>query len=99
MGPPRIDFFDPQDSASGGVEAIDQQILILLSQRFAFARHHGEASAHDDDMRRQSLAAIRRKAFELGIPVSLVADFWDRMFDASAAMRDQAIMQQRVMRD
>lgn len=79
------------DTVSGGVAAIDQQILLLLSQRFALARAKGEGAWHDDDERRGALAMIRRRAFELGVPVSLVADFWDRLADASAAMRDQAV--------
>jgi hypothetical protein len=32
---------------------------------------------------------VRRKAFELGIPVSLVTDFWDRMLDAEQARLEQ----------
>ena len=79
------------DTVSGGVDAIDQQILLLLSRRFALARAEGEGAWHDDEERRAALAVIRRKAFELGVPVSLVTDFWDRLADASAAMRDQAV--------
>ncbi|MFC6907841.1 hypothetical protein ACFQGS_02850 [Novosphingobium lubricantis] len=44
----------------------------------------------DFDERQAALAAIRREAFALGVPVALVADFWDRLAEASLAMRDQA---------
>ncbi|SCY39128.1 Chorismate mutase [Novosphingobium aromaticivorans] len=88
--PPRIELCQPPEPGSGSVEAIDQQILFLLSQRFGLAREHDQVALQNDDARTAQLASIRRKAFELGIPVSLVTDFWDRMLDASAAMREQA---------
>lgn len=78
------------DNAESSVAVIDQQILLLLSQRFALARTAGEGAWRDEDERGQGIAAIRRQAFELGVPVSLVVDFWDRLSDASAAMHKQA---------
>ncbi len=88
--PPRPEHCAPLDAVSSGVEAIDQQILLLLSQRFAIARAVGAGGWDDGDHRRQAMAALREQAFQLGVPVGLVADFWDRMADASLAMRDQA---------
>lgn len=73
-----------------GVADIDQQILLLLSQRFALARTAGEGAWQDEDERRAGLSALRSKAFALGVPVSLVADFWERLSDASAALSKQA---------
>ncbi|MBB4612636.1 hypothetical protein [Novosphingobium taihuense] len=43
----------------------------------------------DEEERKAQLSVIRRKAFELGIPVGLVTDFWDRLLDASEAMQAQ----------
>ncbi|WP_448994716.1 hypothetical protein [Novosphingobium sp.] len=42
-----------------------------------------------DEERKAQLTLIRRHAFELGIPVSLVSDFWDRLLDASDAIQAQ----------
>lgn len=78
------------DISAATVDMIDQQILLLLSRRFALARTAGDGVWDDEDERRAALAAIRRRAFELGVPVSLVADFWDRLSDASGAMHRQA---------
>lgn len=79
----------------GGVEAIDRRILELLSQRFALLRddaRNGLAIDYDDeDHRRAAISSARRIAFELGIPVGLVGDFWDRLYDASAASIRQAM--------
>jgi isochorismate pyruvate lyase len=87
---PHSDSSALSDLSAGTVAAIDQQILLLLSSRFALARSAGDGVWDDEDERRAALAAIRRRAFELGVPVSLVADFWDRLTDASAAMHKQA---------
>ncbi|KHS49125.1 chorismate mutase [Novosphingobium subterraneum] len=43
------------------------------------------------------MAVIRRRAFELGIPVGLVTDFWDRLMDAADAV--QAQRNHRVIND
>ncbi|MFY8195903.1 chorismate mutase [Novosphingobium sp. B1] len=79
-----------------GLEAIDLQILQLLSLRFASssadAEKHGTGvGVGDEDHRAATLSRIRRKAFELGIPVSLVTDFWDRMLDAEQARLEQVL--------
>ncbi|MBF9150222.1 chorismate mutase [Novosphingobium jiangmenense] len=77
------------ESVSDGVESIDLQILSLLSQRFGLAAEAGGATAASDDQRKMQLSLIRRRAFELGIPVALVTDFWDRLMDASEAIQAQ----------
>lgn len=87
--PPRPDQSQPLESASDGVVAIDLQILSLLSQRFGLAGGEGEPSELSDDERKAQLSVIRRRAFELGIPVGLVTDFWDRLLDASEAVHVQ----------
>lgn len=87
---PQQDTSALSDSAAGDIAVIDQEILLLLSRRFALARTAGEGAWLDEDERSAGLGAIRSKAFELGIPVSLVVDFWDRLYDASAALNQQA---------
>lgn len=88
--PPRPDQSQPLEGFFTGTDDIDLQILMLLSQRFSLLQQEGAIPQGDEDERKRALAAIRRKAFELGIPVGLVADFWERMFDASAAITMQA---------
>jgi len=83
------------EAVSGGVEAIDRLLLELLSQRFALLREEARGGTaidyEDDDLRRAAISAARRVAFELGVPVGLVGDFWDRLYDASAASARQAM--------
>lgn len=96
---PRPELNLPSGDASGSVEAIDHQILLLLSQRLTITREDGDGVWHEGEQRRSAISAIRRRAFELGVPVGLVADFWDRLADASAAMRNQVVSQQRAIND
>ncbi|OYW47716.1 MAG: hypothetical protein B7Z36_02145 [Novosphingobium sp. 12-63-9] len=83
------------EAVPGGIEAIDRLILELLSQRFALLRdaaRNGAAIDYDDeDHRRAAISGARRLAFELGVPVGLVGDFWDRLHDATAASIRQAM--------
>ncbi|TWH88013.1 chorismate mutase family protein [Novosphingobium taihuense] len=88
--PPRPEQCESLESLSSGVEAIDLQILALLSQRFGMSRDTADPLVvGDEEERKAQLSVIRRKAFELGIPVGLVTDFWDRLLDASEAMQAQ----------
>jgi chorismate mutase len=92
QGPIRPGESGPPEDVLGGLAAIDRRILELLAQRFALVRNAGIAGAdlEDDDMRRKAIADVRRAAFELGVPVGLVGDFWDRLADASAASARQS---------
>lgn len=87
--PPRPEQSQPLDHASDGMAAIDLEILSLLSQRFGMAAEAGAPADLSDEERKAQLSAIRRRAFELGIPVGLVTDFWDRLLDAAEAMQLQ----------
>lgn len=94
--PPRPEQDISLRPMTDGLEAIDLQILHLLSQRFASAaldtQNHKTADAvGDENHRTATLSRVRRKAFELGIPVSLVTDFWDRMLDAEQARLEQVL--------
>jgi isochorismate pyruvate lyase len=87
--PPRPEHFEPLGNHSSSAEAIDLQILALLSQRFGLSRDATDMAGAGDEERTAQLSVIRRRAFELGIPVALVTDFWDRMLDAAEAMQAQ----------
>lgn len=69
--------------------AIDLQILSLLSQRFGLSGQDERSVDLTEEQRKAQLSLIRRHAFELGIPVALVSDFWDRLLDASDAIQIQ----------
>ena len=87
--PPRPEQSQPFESVSEGMAAIDLQILCLLSQRFGLAGDDDGLGAASEEQRKAQLSLIRRRAFELGIPVGLVTDFWDRLLDASEAIQAQ----------
>lgn len=87
--PPRPEQSRPLESDSDGLDSIDLQILSLLSQRFGVAGEPGSATVASEERRKIQLSLIRRRAFELGIPVALVTDFWDRLMDASEAIQAQ----------
>jgi isochorismate pyruvate lyase len=83
------------DDVLGGVDAIDRQILLLLSQRFELMREAAmldplSDSFDGDAHRNRVISHVRRAAFEMGVPVGLVGDFWDRLVDASIATERQA---------
>lgn len=90
----------PQDCRSldhvlRGVDAIDQQLLALLSQRFDLMREVAVLdpltdSFDGDSHRHRVMSNVRRAAFEMGVPVGLVGEFWDRLVDASIATERQA---------
>lgn len=78
-----------------GIDVIDRKLLELLSMRFSFVRvaaglNEDRIDLDDEEVRKRSLSAIRRRAFELEVPVGLVGDFWERLFEISAALERQA---------
>lgn len=87
---PQPEAVGQPDDATFAIAAIDQEILLLLSRRFALARATGAGAWGDGDERQAALSKIRKKAFELGIPVSLVVDLWERLSDAVQAVNQQA---------
>lgn len=94
-GPPNPEDFVTLDDVFSGIDLVDRQLIDLLSRRFALVRaaaklNDGRFNLDDEERRRAVLSAIRRRAFELGVPVGLVGDFWDRLFDASVAFERQA---------
>ncbi|WP_068077622.1 chorismate mutase [Novosphingobium lentum] len=77
------------------VDAIDRALIENLSRRFAYtraaARIEQDRAEQAEELRRKStIATARQQAFDRGVPVGLVGDFWDRLFDASVAYERQA---------
>jgi isochorismate pyruvate lyase len=73
-----------------GVDAVDAALIELLGQRFAYmdaaARIKTDRGAVRDEARKKEVIDnVVARATELGIPTSLVADFWDRLVEASIA--------------
>ena len=73
-----------------GVDAVDQALVALLSQRFGYmdaaARIKPERGQVRDEARKaQVIANVRAHAAEAGIPVEPVCEIWDRLVEASIA--------------
>jgi isochorismate pyruvate lyase len=78
-----------------GVDALDRQLVELLARRFGYmraaARIKPERGQVRDEARKAAvIEAARQSAFELGVPVGLVGDFWERLVEASIAYELQA---------
>ncbi|TFI57890.1 chorismate mutase [Sphingomonas parva] len=73
-----------------GVDSVDRQIVALLATRFGYmdaaARIKPSRGAVRDEARKaQVIANASAHAAELGVPVGLVADFWEQLVEASIA--------------
>lgn len=73
-----------------GVDAIDRQLIELLATRFGYMRAAARIKpergmVRDEARKAKVIAQARAAAFELGVPVGLVADFWERLVEASIA--------------
>lgn len=95
MGAPEPEDCQSLADVTAGVEQIDREIIAQLSRRFAYmraaARFKPDHSAIVDEApHRAHVMSARRAAFEQGVPVGLVGDFWDRLVDASMAYERQA---------
>ncbi len=73
-----------------GVDSVDAALMELFAQRFAYmdaaARIKADRSAVRDEARKKAVIdnAVAR-ASELGVPVPLVAEIWERLVEASIA--------------
>jgi isochorismate pyruvate lyase len=73
-----------------GVDAVDAALIELLGKRFAYmdaaARIKTDRGAVRDEARKKEVIdnAVAH-ASELGVPVSLVAELWERLVEASIA--------------
>ncbi len=71
-----------------GVDAVDQQIIALLSQRFGYmraaARIKPERSAVRDEARKaQVIDNAKKAAWESNVPIGFVSEFWDQLVETS----------------
>ena len=78
-----------------GVDSVDQRLVALLDERFAYMRAAARIKperghVRDEARKAQVIAAARAAAFDLGVPVGLVGDFWERLVEASIAYEMQA---------
>lgn len=94
-GAPEPDDCTTLAEVAAGIEAIDLAIIAQLARRFAYmwaaaALKDSAAAVTDEAPHRARLMHARRAAFEQGVPVGLVGDFWDRLVDASIAYERQA---------
>ena len=73
-----------------GVDSLDRRLVELLAERFGYmdaaARIKGERAAVRDEARKaEVIANAAAHAAELGVPVTLVADVWEQLVEASIA--------------
>jgi isochorismate pyruvate lyase len=71
-----------------GVDSIDQQLVALLAQRFAYmdaaARIKNErATVRDEQRKAEVIANVRRAALDQRIPQDLVTQLWDMLVEGS----------------
>lgn len=72
------------------VDALDRELIELFARRFGYMRAAARikpdrAMVRDEARKAQVIAQARDAAFELGVPVGLIGDFWDRLVEASIA--------------
>lgn len=78
------------DEVRAGVDAVDNEVLQLLVQRFAYmraaARIKPEREAVRDETRKaEVIASAAEMAKEFGIPAATIAEIWDRLVEGSIA--------------
>lgn len=89
----------PEDCATmvevrAGVDALDRELIALLKTRFGYMRAAARikperAMVRDEARKAQVIANARAAAFDAGVPVGLVADFWERLVEASIAYESE----------
>ncbi len=78
-----------------GVDALDEQLVALLAQRFGYMRaasriKQDRSAVRDEARKAQVIENARAHAFAMGVPVGLVGDFWERLVEASIAYELEA---------
>ena len=73
-----------------GVDALDRELVSLLARRFGYMRAAARIKQDREDVRDEArktavIEAAKAEALAHGVPVGLVADFWDRLVEASIA--------------
>ena len=72
------------------VDALDRELIELFARRFSYMRAAARikpdrSMVRDEARKAQVIAQAKAAAFELGVPVGLIGDFWDRLVEASIA--------------
>lgn len=73
-----------------GVDAVDRQLIALLTHRFAYMDAAARIKpmrdqVRDEDRKAQVIANARAGAVAAGLPADVIADLWDRLVEASIA--------------
>jgi len=78
-----------------GVDALDRELVMLLSRRFAYMRAAARikpdrAMVRDEARKAEVIANARAEAERLGVPEALVAELWEQLVEASIAYELEA---------
>ena len=78
-----------------GVDALDRELVMLLSHRFAYMRAAARikpdrAMVRDEARKAEVIANARAEAERLGVPEALVAELWEQLVEASIAYELEA---------
>lgn len=73
-----------------GVDAVDAQIVALLSARFGYMRAAARiktdrAAVRDEERKASVIVAAKEAAREAGVPEPLVAAMWEMLVESSIA--------------
>ena len=86
-----------------GVDALDRELVMLLSRRFAYMRAAARikpdrAMVRDEARKAEVIANARAEAERLGVPEALVAELWEQLVEASIAYELEAFDGRRGVR-
>ena len=78
-----------------GVDALDRELVMLLSRRFAYMRAAARikpdrAMVRDEARKAEVIANARAEAERLGVPEALVVELWEQLVEASIAYELEA---------
>lgn len=87
---PDADDCQTMQDVRAGIDALDHDLVALLRRRFSYmqaaARIKADRGAVRDEARKaEVIANAKAAALELGVPVGLIGDFWERLVEASIA--------------
>ncbi len=73
-----------------GVDSVDKELIALLAVRFGYmeaaARIKQERTAVRDEKRKaEVIKNAKRAAWEYGVPIGFIGDFWDKLVETSIA--------------
>lgn len=73
-----------------GVDALDRELITLLQTRFGYMRAAARikperGQVRDEARKAEVIANAKAAAFNAGVPVGLIGDFWERLVEASIA--------------